>query len=50
MARVNTKTIHTVSVEFVFAPPHERSCDPETTTKEDADHQRKIIEERYSEA
>jgi len=26
------------SVEFVFSPQHETSCDPETTTKEDADH------------
>ena len=25
-------------VEFVFSPQHETSCDPETTTKEDADH------------
>jgi len=25
-------------VEFVFSPQHETSCDPETTTKGDADH------------
>ena len=26
------------NVEFVFSPQHETSSDPETTTKEDADH------------
>ena len=26
------------NVEFIFSPQHETSCDPETTTKEDADH------------
>ena len=31
-------------VEFVFAPQHETSCDPETTTKEDFDYRRKITE------
>jgi len=37
------------NAEFVFSPQHGTSCDPETTTKEDADHWRKIIEERNSE-
>jgi len=32
-------------VEFVFAPQHETSCDPETTTKEDFGYWRKISEE-----
>jgi len=32
-------------VEFVLAPQHETSCDPETTTKKDFDYWRKIIEE-----
>jgi len=31
------------NVEFVVAPQHETSCDPEITTKEDADHRRKLI-------
>jgi len=26
-----------IAVEFVLAPQHETSCDPETTTKEDFD-------------
>jgi len=29
------------TVEFVLAPQHETSCDPETTTKEDFDYLRK---------
>ena len=33
------------SVEFVLAPQHETSCDPETTTKEDFNYWRKITEE-----
>jgi len=33
------------SVEFVLAPQHETSCNPETTTKEDFEYWRKIIEE-----
>jgi len=33
------------SVEFVLAPQHETSCDPETTTKEHFDYWRKITEE-----
>jgi len=32
-------------VEFVLAPQHETSFDPETTAKEDFDYWRKIIEE-----
>ena len=34
-----------VTVEFILAPQHETSCDPETTTKEDFDYWRKITEE-----
>jgi len=30
-------------VEFVVTTQHETSCDPEITTKEDADHRRKLI-------
>jgi len=33
------------TVDFVLAPQHETYCDPETTTKEDFDYWRKIIEE-----
>jgi len=36
-------------VEFVLAPQHETSCDPETTTKEDFDYWRKVFEESYFE-
>jgi len=30
------------AVEFVLAPQHETSCDPETTVKEDFDYWRKL--------
>jgi len=30
------------NVEFVLAPQHETSCDPETTAKEDFDYWRKL--------
>jgi len=33
------------NVEFVLAPQHQTSSDPETTTKEDFDYWRKITEE-----
>jgi len=38
--RIHFSTIFIIfpCVEFVFFPQHETSCDPETTTKEDADH------------
>jgi len=39
------KTGYGIRVEFVLAPQHETSCDPETTTKEDFDYWRKIFEE-----
>jgi len=38
-------TLMLATVEFVLAPQHETFCDPETTTKEDFDYWRKIIEE-----
>jgi len=31
-------TYHLDPVEFVLAPQHRTSCDPETTTKEDFDY------------
>jgi len=38
-----------ISVEFVFAPQHETSCDSEITTKEDLDYWRNVIEETHLE-
>jgi len=33
-----THSFALTTVEFVFSPQHETSCDPETTIKEDDDH------------